>query len=167
MKMRLKILSQLCPLLLMVGIMMPQAGFAKNSPVDGEWQGTPHVGFSPYTGLVGLELQNTNFGLTLGWPASIGLKYYFDEKGDRLFLGTHALHLERDNDETKDGVLYTENERTLLGAGVGYKWQSEQGWNLTLSLSIVYDREKLKNGSGATTEEDVISLPGLTFGYRF
>ncbi|GEM_PF-4442689 len=167
MEIRLRIFLKFFSLTFIVCLLTSHSVSAANPSVDGEWQGTPHLGFSPYTGLAGLELQNMNFGLTLGWPASVGLKYYFDKKGDRLFLGTHALYLKRDNDEIKDGVFYTENERTLVGAGIGYKWQSEQGWNMTFSLSILYDREKLKNGSGTATEEDVVSLPGLTFGYRF
>ncbi len=167
MKIRSKITLLFFPLIIMLILTTRQSVSAANSPVDGEWGGTPHLGFSPYTGLLGIEIQNSHFGLTLGMPASIGFKYYFDEKGDRLFLGAHAMRMEFDHDERKDGVLYKENKTTVLGAGLGYKWQWEQGWNITLSLSIVHYDEELKNSATSRTEDSIESFPGLTFGYRF
>lgn len=96
MKMKSKITPLFFPLMIMLLLITSHPVFAANSPVDGEWGGTPHLGFSPYTGLIGVEIQNSHFGLTLGLPASIGVKYYFDEKGDRFFVGAHALRMEFD-----------------------------------------------------------------------
>ncbi|MFQ5598235.1 MAG: DUF3575 domain-containing protein [Nitrospiria bacterium] len=135
--------------------------------IDDGWGGGAHLGYSPYLGLIGLELQETHFGLTLGFPASLGLRYYFDPSGTQWFLGVHVLHYDRDKNEIKDGILYTEKETTLTGMGIGYKWRWRKHWDLTLSLSLAFEKEKLKNSAGSRTEEEVQSVPGITVGYAF
>lgn len=131
------------------------------------WGGGVHAGFSPYLGLIGLELQQTNFALTIGLPASIGVRYYFDPSGTQWFLGTHVLHYDIEEDKTKDGVRYTEQKATLWGMGVGYKWRFRERWDLTLSLSLVQEKKRLKNSTASRTDDTVLSLPGITIGYVF
>jgi len=144
------------------------SAFAANSSrMNPRWSGGAHVGISPYVGLIGLELQQDNFGLTLGWPASIGVRYYFDPSGTQWFLGTHILHYDIERDRTKDGVRYTEQKGTLVGMGVGYKLRVKTHWDFTLSFSLAYQNETLRNPTQSRTEEKVLSLPGLTVGYAF
>ncbi len=140
---------------------------AEASDMNAPWGGSVNLGFSPYLGGVGLELQQSNFGLTLGLPASIGVRYYFDPSGTQWFLGTHVLHYDVEDDETKDGVLYKEVEATWWGAGVGYKWRWAAHWDLTFSLSLVYEKEKYKNATATREEETIWSVPGITIGYAF
>ena len=127
----------------------------------------PHVGFSPYTGLIGAEFQKGHMGFTLGIPLSAGIRYYFDENGYRWFLGAHAMYYSIEDDETKDGVRYEEKDSTFAGLGFGYKWRWKNHWDLTLNLSVAYYRERLTNDSVERTDEYIAVLPGITIGYTF
>ena len=140
---------------------------ADPSQETSETQGGFHLGFSPYTGVIGAELQRGKYSLTLGIPASIGLRYYFNEQPKSWFLGAHAMYYNIDKDETKDGIRYTEKEVMISGLGFGHKWRYKDHWDLILSMSLVYNKEEFKNGIVKRTEESIGALPGITIGYSF
>jgi hypothetical protein len=137
----------------------------QNAPPS--WRGGPVSGFSLYTGIIGGELIHKNIGMSMGMPACIGIKYYFDDLGYRWFVGAHATYLDVNDDETKDGVRYTSVTDTLAGAGFGYKWRWKNHWELCASISLTYEREEYKNDTSKRTIESLIAFPGLTFGYCF
>jgi len=132
------------------------------------WRGGPHIGFSYYTGVIGAELQKEHWGFTIGIPAAIGVRYYLDNIGYRWFFGAHAMNYNIDDaNETKDGIRYEELSSTAAGLGVGYKWRLKNHWDITLSLSIVWDRNELKNDYVSRTDDYILAMPGLTLGYTF
>lgn len=132
-----------------------------------EWRGGPHIGYSPYTGVIGVEVQKGHFGATLGVPVSLGLRYYLDEQGYRWFVGFHGRHDAYDEDETIDGIPYEDVTFTDAGIGFGYKWRWRNHWDLTANFSVGYGREK-RTGMYATRTEEYIGLfPGLSLGYTF
>lgn len=131
------------------------------------WRGGFHIGYSDFTGIIGVELNKANWAVTLGMPAAIGVKYYLDENGYRWFVGAHAMSYSLEKDQTKDGIRYTDLSSTSGGFGMGYKWRWKNHWDLALSLSLSYDREILKNDYVKRTEEYIMAKPGLTFGYTF
>jgi len=107
-------------------------------PVASEWRAGPHIGLSPFIGVIGVEIQKSNYAVTLGYPASIGLKYYPDERGYRWCYGLHAMHFNVNEREYIDYVPYNESTETVAGAGFGYRWRWWDHLDLTLSLSAVY-----------------------------
>lgn len=140
---------------------------AEKPPVASELRGGPHIGFSPYIGLIGVEIQKGNYAVTLGLPPCIGLKYYPDERGYRWFYGLHAMHFSTNGSETVDYIPYNESTDTFVGAGFGYRWRWWDHLDLTLSLSAEYAKIKYTGYFGNTTEQSVGAFPGLTLGYTF
>lgn len=136
-------------------------------PVVSEWRGGPHIGFSPYTGIIGAEIQKGHYGVTLGLPECIGFKYYPDERGYRWFYGFHAMHFSVSESETVDNVPYNKSAYTFVGAGFGYRWRWWDHLDLTLSLSAEYGKTIYTGFFGSKTEQSVGALPGLTLGYTF
>ncbi len=141
-----------------------------NQAAATRWRGGPQLGFSPYTGIIGGELQYGRFGMTLGMPTTTGFKYYLDESGISWFVGVHGMWFrQEDYDEEKDDITYGEREGYLFGTGFGYKWQFRTHWELSASLSLAYYEEKL---SDAEPNDDRIDhylfvFPGVSFGYTF
>lgn len=136
-------------------------------PVALEWRAGPQIGLSPYIGVIGVEIQKSNYAVTLGYPASIGLKYYPGERGYRWFYGLHAMHFSVNEREMVDYVPYNESTETVVGAGFGYRWRWWDHLDLTLSLSAVYWKSKYTGYFGSTTEHFTMPFPGLTLGYTF
>jgi hypothetical protein len=93
---------------------------AEKPPVASEWRAGPHIGFSPYTGIIGVEIQKGHYGVTLGLPECIGFKYYPDERGYRWFYGVHAMHFSTDENGTEGFFPY--NKITDTMAGAGFEW---------------------------------------------
>jgi hypothetical protein len=131
------------------------------------WRGGPQIGFSPYTGVIGAELQKGHYGLTIGMPASLGIRYYLDDRGYRWFFGAHAMYYSIDKDETKDGIRYENKDSTYAGLGFGYKWRWKNHWDLIVSLSIAYYKEELENDFADRTDEYISAMPGVAIGYSF
>lgn len=153
--------------LAVIGLILLLPVWALAEPVTTAWRGGPHAGFSPYTGIIGGELQNGHWGFTLGAPAALGVRYYPDREGTRWFFGAHGMWYKLEKDEDKDGIRYTDQENYLAGAGFGYKWRFKGHWDLTASLSLTYYSEELTNTSAKRTETGIMLLPGITIGYSF
>ena len=143
----------------------PALAGPSNNP--SEVHGGFHLGFSPYSGIIGAELQRGKYSLTLGLPASIGLRYYFNEQPNSWFVGAHALYYDIDEEETIEGIRYDEKEVLISGMGTGHKWRFKDHWDLVLSLSLVYKKEEFRNSYAKRTEESIGALPGITIGYTF
>lgn len=144
------------------------SAFADDTSKDNaRWRGSPNIGFSPYTGIIGAEIQRSHFGLTIGLPTCLGLRYYPDKKGYRWFFGAHAMYYDLEKDQTKNGIRYDSQKSTILGLGFGYKWRWRNHWELTASLSIVYNKEEIENDAASRTDEYILPMPGIAFGYSF
>jgi hypothetical protein len=141
--------------------------FADEPQTAPEWRGGPHIGFSPYTGIIGAEIQNGHYGLTLGVPTCIGFKYYPDERGYRWFFGLHAMYFSLDEQKTVGNIPYNGSTNTYAGAGFGYRWRWWDHLDLTLSLSATYEKEKQTGSYGNRTDESLYAFPGLTIGGSF
>lgn len=141
--------------------------FAEEPQTIQEWQGGLHIGFSPYTGIIGAEIQNGNYGVTLGLPACIGFKYYPDDRGYRWFLGLHAMRFSLNEQQTIDNTSYDKSTNTYLGAGLGYRWRWWDHLDLTLSLSATYEKNELTGSYGNRTDASIYPFPGLTVGGTF
>ena len=147
----------------------PSAGQASEvkPPVASEWRGGPQVGFSPYIGIIGVEIQKGNYAVSLGLPTCIGLKYYPDVRGYRWFYGVHAMHFSVEDRQTINNIPYNDSTVTYAGAGFGYKWRWWDHLDLTLSLSASYNKEKHTGPFGYRTEQSLGMFPGITLGYTF
>jgi hypothetical protein len=145
----------------------PTPAGADDSRPETEWRGGPHLGFTPYSGMFGAELSKGHYALSVGFPLSVGLKYYSDPHGDRWFAVAHVMHLDVEEDYTVNNVRYDHVKDTLAGAGFGYRWRWADHWDLTASLSAVYQREQYTSATASRTEQSVWPFPGISFGYTF
>ncbi|GAB6095106.1 hypothetical protein JCM14469_13580 [Desulfatiferula olefinivorans] len=141
---------------------------AANQISDQEnWFIGPRIGLSAFTGLVGAEIQYRNVALSFGIPECVGLKYYFSVPKHSWFIGGYFSKWDLTDDETKDGIKYTEQTNTEGGFGGGYRWRWGSGWDLSLSLAIAYGQEELSNTTALRTERFIGIRPGITAGYSF
>ncbi len=153
---------------LLISLIVACPGYCDELESSPTWRGGPHFGFSPFMGALGAEIQKGHFGLTIGIPASVGIKYYPDNQGYRWFFGAHAMNYNIDDEDTEeDGIIYEEEENTLIGFGFGYKWLWKSKWDLNLGISITHFEEELSNDYMTRTETSIRLLPTITFGYTF
>jgi hypothetical protein len=150
-----------------IAIILASPSFADDTPDLKEWRGGPHVGISLYTGVVGAEIQKGHYGVTLGLPTCIGIKYYPDERGYRWFFGIHTMKYSTDNKESIDNITYDRRRVTNTGAGFGYRWRWFNHLDLTTSLSVTYLNEELTGQFAKRTEKSYLLYPGITIGYTF
>lgn len=131
------------------------------------WRSGIHIGFSPNMGMLGAEFQKGRYGMTVGFPASIGIKIYPNEEGTKLFCMAHAVYDAGDDDETIDDIDYDSYRTIDTGIGLGYKWRWKNHWDVVLSLSADFYKEEHSGPSGSRTETGFMPFPGLTIGYTF
>ncbi len=162
---RRKFVLILAVVILSVYLLSPSQAYSADDYSD--VQGGLHVGFSPYSGIIGGELQTGHYGLILGVPASLGVRYFFREQRDRWFIGAHVMYYESEEEETKKGIRYDELKVLLTGFGFGHKWRFKEHWDFILSLSLAYQKEEYSNSYAELTEEALGVLPGITIGYTF
>ena len=125
-------------------------------------------GFSPYLGIIGLEIQKEHYALGLGLPGNLGFTYYDKPQSDSIFYSVGIGQFSDDEyNDTKDGVYYTDFESQFFSAGAGYRWYWPSGWNITASLSIQFSSDEYKNSYQVLEEDVVILFPGLMAGYVF
>ncbi|MDA8137973.1 MAG: DUF3575 domain-containing protein [Desulfobacteraceae bacterium] len=154
-----------CAIWMGLMILLPAGVWADSAAP--QWRGGPHAGFSPYTGIIGGELQYEHWGFTIGAPAALGVRYYLGEDGTRWFIGAHGMWYKLKEDEDKDGIHYTDQEHYYTGGGFGYKWRFKDHWDLVASLSLAYYSEQYSNPNTKRTETGILLFPGLTIGYSF
>lgn len=165
-------MMKFCSWLWLVLFIVVSQGYAQDiseeKPMDTpSFRGGLHLGFSPYTGLLGLELSRGHWAATLGLPSCAGIKYYPDERGCRWFVGAHAMYFKIDDKETVDGVTYDKTTIGYAGLGLGYKWRWRNHWDLNLSASVAFHRRLLENDYMERREDYISFIPALTAGYTF
>jgi hypothetical protein len=139
----------------------------KKSPEEDLWYVGPRIGYSPFTGIIGLEIQYRHMALTFGGPGNAGVKYYFSFPKHSWFVGGFYSQYDSDNEETKEGITYTDSNTIEGGIAGGYRWRWGSGWDLSLCLGIAYGEEELTNSYYKRTETYIGFRPGVIFGYSF
>jgi len=112
----------------------------------------PKVGFSNFTGVIGLEFKYKNVSVMMGTlPAysdnnnslpvldmeAGGIKYYFSPTSRSFYVGACYfkqidIEIEEDTDGTLDYADYMEDK--IFGVIVGYHWIWAKRWDLSIGL---------------------------------
>lgn len=141
---------------------------AEDTAIRKDWHIGPRIGISPYTGLIGLEVQYKHFAFDAGYPGNVGIKYYGKPYGHSWFAGAHYLHFETDSSDLDDLTgLDGDTDRDEFGLGGGYRWRWGGGWDLSLSAALFYAEEKEESGSAWRRTQLIGIRPGIAFGYSF
>ncbi|HEX9758128.1 MAG TPA: hypothetical protein VGB26_10045 [Nitrospiria bacterium] len=127
-----------------------------------EWYIGPRLGYSPFTSIVGLEIQHRHFALSLGFPPKVGFKYYFKPYRHSWFVGGSFSYYKTDTKDFSGDKTETEG-----GGGGGFRWRWGTGWDFSISLSVLYGEEKEKTGSLVKKNNYIGLRPGITVGYSF
>ncbi len=128
------------------------------------------LGPEPFLGIFGVEYQNINHAIGIGYPNRLSYRYFVDPYGDTTFIGVYLGGMSYDNvDETEDGVEYRDLNTKYIGIGSGYRWQWSSGWNINVSFAAhYYDYEFTNPGSSQrATKNGFFAFPGFNMGYKF
>lgn len=128
------------------------------------------LGAESFLGIVGIEYQNKNHAIGVGYPNRLSYRYFVNPFRDTSFWGMYLGGMSYDNvDETEDGIKYRDLDTKYIGAGGGYRWQWSSGWNTNLSFSVhYYDYEFTNPGSSKrATKSGFFAFPGFNVGYKF
>ncbi len=122
---------------------------------------TPRIGFSSFTGYIGIELQYKHFAFGIGYlyggdseiklyhTLMYGIKYYFKPHRSTWYIGLGG---------TEQGKFIYEGEgKKAIGFVIGYRWRWGKGWDFSLGLGAGISR---KTDMGVTEGE-------LALGYSF
>ena len=132
-----------------------------------DWYVTPKIGYSNFTGIVGLEVQRRHWALDVGYFPSGGVRYYFRPQGHSWFAGLFGSGYGYDHDETKDGIAYTHYSRIESGVGGGYRWLWRERWHLELGITAGYIEERWTNTWAKRTDKGIAINPMATLGVSF
>ena len=127
-----------------------------------EWYIGPRLGYSPFTSIVGLEIQHRHFALSFGFPLKAGFKYYFKPYRHSWFVGGSFSYFKTDSKDFSGDTTETEG-----GVGGGFRWRWGTGWDFSISLSVLYGEKKEENGFLVRKEKYIGIRPGITVGYSF
>ncbi len=128
---------------------------------------TPKIGYSLFSGILGLEVQRGHFALDIGLPTSGGIRYYFHPSGHSWFTGLYGSGYGLDKDETIDGIKYTHYSRIGGGTGGGYRWLWHSGWALELGATVGYEEEHWTNTFAKRWVKSILFSPLATVGFSF
>lgn len=126
---------------------------------------TPRIGFSTFTGLVGIELQHKHFAFDIGYYFSeepekegeynhfltYGIKYYFKSHHSTWYFGLGG-------GTALDEFIGENNWRQHIGFILGYRWRWGKGWDFNLGIGPLFPI-----GKKATHPP----MFDLAFGYSF
>lgn len=128
------------------------------------------LGPEPFLGIFGIEYQNENHAIGIGYPNRISYRYFVNPYLDTSYWGMYLGSMSYDNvDEIEDGIEYRDLDTEYIGAGGGYRWQWLSGWNINVSFAIhYYDYEFTNPGSSQrATKNGFFAFPGFNVGYKF
>lgn len=126
------------------------------------------LGASPYTGILGFEVQKGKWSLGVGFPVSVSVKHYQYENEDSLFYGVYwNKFTDNSYDDYKEGILFDEYERESYGVGAGYIWLWKSGWNASTGISISEFEKEYANSNLKYFEEGYSVNFELSVGYKF
>jgi hypothetical protein len=124
---------------------------------------TPRGGFSPFTGLIGIELQYKHFAFDIGYATfgythregegiqqflAYGIKYYVNPHKRTVYVGVGSwTELTKGQDP--------QDETYPITFIFGYRWRWKTGWDFNLGIGAIF------NGEGYPP------MVELAFGYSF
>ncbi len=123
---------------------------------------TPRIGWSTFTGNIGIELQYKHFAFDIGdltgknikHYLTFGFKYYFYSNHSTIYTGIGGGVALTDNEGDSESTPVTSH----TGLIIGYRWRWNSKWELNLGLGPLFP---LKKG-----EEGPLMLD-LVLGYSF
>ncbi|WGL16027.1 hypothetical protein PVT68_14775 [Microbulbifer bruguierae] len=125
-------------------------------------------GSSPFTGILGLEIQKNKWAIGFGTPLSVSLKRYFREDENSPYLGVYLYDRTQDDfDDYEEGIYFQERQRKSYGIGGGYQWLWKSGWNLSLGGSVGDVKETYSRGSMEMTKREYDLYLDLNVGFKF
>ncbi len=126
------------------------------------------LGLSPYTGLLGVEIQKGKWSLGLGVPGNVSLKRYMHANDDSVFYGVYwNQYKDNSYDDYEQGAYFDSFERKSYGIGAGYIWLWESGWNVSTGLSVSEFEKEYTNSDFKLTKDGVRIELELSAGYKF
>jgi len=142
-------------------------------PTARNWHLLPRAGFSPLTGVFGIELRIDHIGVAIGTGPgmesddpfiSAGVRYVFNPSDSSWFAGVAILHHSWDDGDGDEG------EQTYLGALVGYEWHATKNWRIALGIGGAHFSEDI--GAEGTeysegSDSGVVPLGEATLAYSF
>ena len=120
---------------------------------------TPRIGFSTFSGLIGIELQYKHFAFNIGdftgekvkHCLTYGIKYYFKSHHSTWYFGLGG-------GTALDEFIGENNWRQHIGFILGYRWRWGKGWDFNLGIGPLFPI-----GKKATHPP----MFDLAFGYSF
>lgn len=130
----------------------------------------PTFGFSPDMGILGIEIQKGHHIIGVGIPGNVSYKWFSNPSGNSKFYSLYGGHYSLDsyNDEF-DNIYYRNLKSSFFGAGIGYRWQWQSGWNISASVSLEHSNDEYSNPNSPYARKDISNfiLPGVVAGYKF
>ena len=165
-------------------LILPSSCFAENKIVTQtenilNQENEPYInliiGISPFVGLIGFEYQKGHNAFGVGGLFSrISYRYYYKPYSDTKFWGMylgrfHPGRRDTNKSYTLNGVTYSDVETTVIGVGIGYRWQWSSGWNASASIALEYYDDKYSDSTTSQTDTNTgfDPFPGLNIGYKF
>jgi len=120
---------------------------------------TPRIGFSTFSGLIGIELQYKHFAFNIGdftganvkHCLTYGIKYYFKSHHNTWYFGLGG-------GTALDEFIPENNWRQHIGFILGYRWRWGKGWDFNLGIGPLFPIGK------KVTHHPMFDL---VFGYSF
>ncbi len=128
------------------------------------------LGFSPFLGVFGAELQLKKHPLGIGFPNRLSYRYFLRPYNDAKFFGMYFGKMTYKNaDEVVDGRQFRDLDTQYIGTGMGYRWQWLSGWNASISFAIHYYDYNFSNPGSSLhdSEKGFFPFPGGNIGYKF
>lgn len=126
------------------------------------------LGVSPYTGLLGVEIQKGKWSLGLGVPGNLSIKRYMHANEDSVFYGVYwSQYKDNSYDDYEQGAYFDSYERKSYGVGAGYIWLWVSGWNVSTGLSVGEFEKQYSNSNFTLTEDGIRIDLELSVGYKF
>lgn len=141
----------------------------KGKPADA-WHYNVLLGFSAFTTGLAFEAQKGHHAVGVSFLPGLFYRYLFKPHQNTPFVGGRIGYWSDSSaNETKDGIFYTELERTEFGIGGGYRWQWPRGWNVAVSAAVQYQDEEYSNPNHTIRrmEESIGVAFGVEGGFKF
>jgi hypothetical protein len=127
------------------------------------------LGISPEA-VLGFEYQKGHHVFGVGIPGAISYKWFKNPYANSKFYSVYIGGFNNaENNEVVDDVFYKKYKTSFVGAGIGYRWQWQSGFNVTTSIALHYSKNEFSNPNSSTVkkESSLFPFPGVVVGYKF
>ena len=121
-------------------------------------------------GAIGIEIQKGHHVLGIGLPGRVSYKWFSNPAGNSKFYSLYGGAYSFDeNNEKVDDVFYRDFKTSFFGAGIGYRWQWQSGWNVSASVSLHHSNDEYSNPNSPYIRKETVNFifPGVVAGYKF